>query len=114
MAQSPGRGSYMSRQEFSEKHSGVNEFPFLKCDKDGHTIVYMDLGDWKGKNVRMPICGNDGNKGRVEREVMCFSTCFGPSCFTWGISFNLTPSTKPTGEVIILLQMKKQRVRELE
>lgn len=43
------------------KHSGVNEFPFLQCDKVGN-MIHKDLGDLKGESVRMSIYVDGGNK----------------------------------------------------
>lgn len=39
------------------KHSGLNGFPILQCDKAGGTIALMDLGTLKGENVRTSVMG---------------------------------------------------------
>lgn len=64
------------------RYSGVNEFPFLQCDKVGGTVVPLDLGALKSENVRMNMVGI--------RKVIYFSTYFVPSCFIQVISFHIT------------------------
>ena len=43
------------------KHSGMNEFPFLQCDKVGN-VIHTDLGALKGQSVRISIYVDGGNK----------------------------------------------------
>lgn len=70
VAQNPGGGFHMSRWEPCKTHSGVNEFPFLQCDKVESTVVPVDTRALKGESVRTSIGTLDGNKGRVERKVI--------------------------------------------
>lgn len=71
----------MSRWEPCKKHSGVNEFPFLQCDKVENTVVPVDPRALKGESVRMSIGILDGNKGRVEiKAIILALTYSAPRC----------------------------------
>lgn len=66
----------------SEKHSGVNEFPFLQGDKIEGTVVPTDVRTLKGEGVRMSLGVHDGDKSRVERKMVFFSTYLVQGCLS--------------------------------
>lgn len=66
----------------SEKHSRVNEFPFLQGDEVEGTIVPIDVRALKGESVRMSLDVHNGDKSRVERKVVLFSTYLVQDCLT--------------------------------
>ena len=65
-----------------EKHSRVNEFPFLQGDEVEGTVVPIDVRALKGESVRMSLDVHDGDKSRVERKVVLFSTYLVQDCLT--------------------------------
>lgn len=66
----------------SEKHSGVNEFPFLQGDEIEGTVVPIDVRALKGESVRMSLDVHDWDKSRVERKMVFFSTYLVQGCLT--------------------------------
>lgn len=66
----------------SEKHSGVNEFPFLQGDEIEGTVVPIDVRTLKGESVRMSLGVHDGDKSRVERKMVFFSTYLVQGCLS--------------------------------
>ena len=66
----------------SKKHSRVNEFPFLQGDEVEGTVVPIDVRALKGESVRMSLDVHDGDKSRVERKVVLFSTYLVQDCLT--------------------------------